>query len=80
MSAIATNGNETTLESDSHADTTYLGRGALTIFDYDCPVNVQGYDPSLGAKEYRTVSGALAYTPLYIDRTIIVKNCEGTPS
>ena len=35
--------------------------GVLKIYDYNCPVNVQGYDPSLGAKQYSTISGALAY-------------------
>ena len=32
------------------------------LFDYDCPVNVQGYDPTLGVKECYTISGTLAYT------------------
>ena len=34
--------------------------GVLNIYDYNCPVNVQGYDPLLGAKQYSTISGALA--------------------
>ena len=38
-----------------------LSGGVLKIYDYNCPVNVQGYDPSLGAKQYVTISGALAY-------------------
>ena len=29
--------------------------------DYNTPVNVHGYDPSLGSKEYRIISGGLAY-------------------
>ena len=62
VSQVACKVDETTLEADSHADTTCLGRGALVLFDYDQPVNVQGYDPSLGAKQFRTVSGGLAYT------------------
>ena len=33
----------------------------IKLYDYNCPVNVQGYDPSLGAKQYSTISGALAY-------------------
>ena len=49
------------MEVDSHADTTCLGGGVLKIYDYNCPVNVQGYDPLLGAKQYRIISGALAY-------------------
>ena len=62
VSTVATNSNETTLEADSHADTTCLGGRTLMLFDYDFPVNVQGYDPTLGVKEYRTISGALDYT------------------
>jgi hypothetical protein len=52
---------ETTLELDSHADTCVLGHDALIFLDFDRPVVVKGYDPSLGTKTYATVSGALAY-------------------
>ena len=38
-----------------------LVRNALIFLDYDRPVVVKGYDPSLGTKSYATVSGALAY-------------------
>ena len=31
------------------------------MLDHEQPVNVQGYDPALGLKRYRTISGALAY-------------------
>ena len=61
ISAIGTNSNETTFEADSHADTTCLGRGTLKIFDYDTPVNVMGYDPSMGSTQYSIISGALGY-------------------
>ena len=40
----------TTLELDSHADTSVLGGGALVVYDFNEPFNVQGYDPSLGTK------------------------------
>ncbi len=43
---------ETTLELDSHADTCVLGRDALIFLDFDQPVVVEGYDPSLGTKTY----------------------------
>jgi hypothetical protein len=49
------------LELDSHADTCVLGRNALIFLDFDRPVCVQGYDPTLGTKTFATVSGALAY-------------------
>ncbi len=52
---------ETTLELDSQADTCVLGRDALIPLDYNRPVIVEGYDPSLGTKTYATVSGVLAY-------------------
>ncbi len=52
---------ETTLELDLHADTCILGRDALILLDYNRPVIVEGYDPSLGTKTYATVSGVLAY-------------------
>lgn len=51
----------TTLELDSHADTCVLGRYCLVILDYDQPVQVVGYDPALGAKTYRTISGVVAH-------------------
>jgi hypothetical protein len=41
-----------------------LGCDALILLDYDRPVIVEGYDPSLGTKTYATVSGALAYDDL----------------
>ena len=43
VSNVATNSNKTTLEADSHANTTCLGGITLKLFDYDCPENVQGY-------------------------------------
>jgi hypothetical protein len=52
---------ETTLKLDPHADTCVLGRDALILLDYNRPVIVNGYDPSLGTKTYTTVSRVLAY-------------------
>lgn len=69
VSAVATNELETTLESDSHADTCCLGQGALILQDYLTPVQVQGYDPADGTKQYRLVSGALAFDCPHTDRT-----------
>ena len=50
------------MEADSYAYTKFQGGGTLKLFDYDCPVNVQGYDPTLGVKQYRIISGDMAYT------------------
>jgi hypothetical protein len=61
--------SETTLELDSHADTCVLGCHALILHDNLRPVSVQGYDPSLGATTYTTVSGALAYDDPYTGQT-----------
>ena len=62
LSIIGTNTNETPFEADSHADTTCLGGSALKILDFNTPVNVHGYDPSLGSKQYRVITGGVAYT------------------
>ena len=48
-------------ETDIHADKTLLGGGVLKLYDYNFPFSFQGYYPSLGAKQYSTISGALAY-------------------
>ena len=66
VSQVEINSKESTLEVGSRADTTCLGHGALKIFDFNCPVNVQGYDPSLGIRQYQTMSGVIAYVhPFY---------------
>ena len=61
VSQVACNVLETTLEADSHFDTTCLGGRVLKLYGYNFPVNVQGYDTSLGVKQYSTVSGAFTY-------------------
>ena len=48
-------------ELDSHAYTCVFGRGTLIVYDFNLPVNVQGYDPSLGSSEYSTVTGVHIY-------------------
>jgi len=62
--------SETTLELDSHADTSILGWHALIILDYNRPVSVVGYDESLGSHIYWTVSGVVAYTDPQTGRTL----------
>jgi hypothetical protein len=54
--------SKTTLELDSHADTSILGRHALITLDYNQLVSVVGYDEALGTRVYQTVSGVVAYT------------------
>jgi hypothetical protein len=51
----------TSLELDSHADTTVLGAGALIIQSYDQPVEVVGYDPQQGLQMFEMVSSILAF-------------------
>ena len=47
---------DSSMESDSHIDTFCLGADILKIFNYNTPVNAQGYDPALGAQEYQTIT------------------------
>ncbi len=57
-SKINSNG-ETTLKLDSHADTCVLGRDALILLDFDQPVCVQGYDPTLVPRPLPPLAGHL---------------------
>ena len=52
VAAVTRNDKDTTLELDSHADTSVLGNGALIVADFNEPVNVQGYDSALGTNTY----------------------------
>jgi hypothetical protein len=52
---------ETSLELDSHADTTVLGAGAFITQSYNQPVEVAGYDPQQDLQAFVTVSGILAF-------------------
>ena len=61
VASVVNNNKETTLELDSHDNTSILGGGALVVADFNEPVNVQGYDPSLGIKTYKTITGAVDY-------------------
>jgi hypothetical protein len=61
VSMSSNNALETSLELDSHADTTVLGAGALIIQSYDQPVEVIGYDPQQGLQTFDMVSGVLAF-------------------
>ena len=49
---------DSTMEADSHANTFCLRADTLKIFDNTTLVNVQGYDPALGTREYWTLTGA----------------------
>ena len=68
VSHLESNSKETTLKVDSHADTTCLRHGALNVFDFNSPVNVQGYDPSLGIRQYQTISGVIGYVHPFTGR------------
>ena len=52
VSTVETNSNETTLEANSHADTTCLvGGGGLKLFDYECLLSTADFDsprPEMG--------------------------------
>jgi hypothetical protein len=62
MSSMSSNNPlETSLELDSHADTTVLGGGALIIQSYNHPVDVVGYDLQQGLQTFEMVSGIVAF-------------------
>ena len=61
VASVVHNNKETRLELDYYADTSVLGGRALLVAEFNEPVNVQGYDPSLGTKTYKTITGAVGY-------------------
>ena len=61
VASVVHNNKETTLELDSCADTYVLGGGAVVVAYFNEPVNVQGYEPSLGTKTYKNITGAVGY-------------------
>ena len=65
-------GGETRMECDSHADTSVVGKNCLIIHDFERPVKVSGYDPKDGTKEYRTVTGVVAYDHLQTGQTYML--------
>ena len=58
---VTRNDKDTTLELESHIDTSDLGNGAVVVADFNEPVNVQGYEPTLGTNTYRTINIAVGY-------------------
>ena len=64
---------EVKTEMDSHADTHVIGRQAWVTHDFNKPVTVSAYDPSLGSvKNKRIVSATLAYDNPETGETILL--------
>eukprot|EP00978_Attheya_sp_CCMP212_P025810 scaffold83821_cov30-Attheya_sp.AAC.1 len=60
-------------ETDSHANTSVVGKECLVFHDFERPVNVSGFDSSLGTVNDRSVvSAALAYEDPTTREVIIV--------
>ena len=60
------------LKIDNHADTCVIGKQALLIYDYERPVSVYAYDPSLGTQQYRTVFAVVGYECLRSGKTYLL--------
>ena len=63
FNAVLTDNGEQRTELGSHADTCVIGQHALIVHNFNCPVNVVGYDLSKGimTPNYRTVLAVVAY-------------------
>ena len=54
--------NDIRTELDNHADTSGVSPAAALIFhDFERPVNISGYDGSVGSTQAQVVSAAVAY-------------------
>ena len=65
---------ESSYKLDSHDDTCIFGRGTLIVYDFNRPVNVQGYDPSLGLYGYSTVINVQKYIDPHTGMTYHIVN------
>ena len=54
-----------------------FGRGTLFFYDFNRPVNVQGYDPSLVSYEYSTVTGVHGYLHPHMGMTYHIVTHQG---
>lgn len=63
---------ESTMELDTHADTTVLGKSCLLIQDFDRTVSVSGWDATTGAKDCPTVTGVVAYDHPHTGQTYML--------
>ena len=61
LSFLSSNDIDTSLELYSHADTSVIGKYCPILNDDERTVTVYGYDRSLGAQYFRTVSAFLGY-------------------
>ena len=63
VNAVLPDDGEQRTYLDSNADTCVIGQHALIVHDFNCPVNVVGYDPSKGivTPNCQTVLAAVAY-------------------
>ena len=68
---------ESFYELDSHADTCVFGRGALIVYDFNRPVNLQGHEPSLGSSDYSTVYGVHGYLHTHMSMTYQIMTHQG---
>ena len=68
---------ESSYELDSHADTCVFGRSTLIVYDFNRPVNVQGYDPRLGSSEYSAVTGVNGYFHPHMGMTYHIVTLHG---
>ena len=63
VNAVQTDDEEQQIDLDSHADMCIIGQHTLTVHDFNCAVNVVGYDPLKGIMTPNcwTVSAAVSY-------------------
>ena len=77
ITSVTSKVRESSYELDSHANTCVFGRGTLIVYDFNRPVNVRGYDPSLGLSEYPTVTGVHGYIQSHTVMKYHIVNHQG---
>ena len=64
--------NQSTKETDNHADTTVLGSNYLPIHDFGISVDVSGWEAVSWSVECPTISGDIAYDHLTSEKVYML--------
>ena len=77
ITSMASKVRDSSYEMDSIAYMCVFGRGTLIVYDFNRPVNVKRYDPSLGSSDYSTVTGVHGYLRLHTCMTYHIMTQQG---
>ena len=77
VAATESGGDSSSLELDSHADSSVVGSEAMIIRTHDRKVRVNRFTPALGSKRVDVVDSEIAYECEFTGKVLIMKIRNG---